>query len=312
MSEIKNKKHILVTGIQRSGTTFTSTILGRAPLIIYLPEPFNPDYGIEGTSKHFPIIDMQNLNDRNKFLLKDLFTYKARYKKIYTRDSIPKKVIKYIFSNRANIRYRLNGIISKNNQRFLIKDPDAAFLSEYMVKKHNCQALSMVRHPCAVLCSFQRLGWAFDFTDIMENIAMLEEHFSEYIPLIQKDSKTIVEQVGLLWVIVNKMLNIFSQRNNNWMTVIHENLCREPEKTFQNIFDWAGIHLTENIRIEINRKTNSNNPILAQNNKLHDFSRDTVKLVDYWKKEICITDRNVLRGIVEPVSSLYYNDTTWS
>ena len=42
-----------------------------------------------------------------------------------------KKAIKYIFSNRANIRYRLNGIISKNNQRFLIKDPDAAFLSEY-------------------------------------------------------------------------------------------------------------------------------------------------------------------------------------
>ena len=121
-----------------------------------------------------------------------------------------------------------------------------------------------------------------------------------------------MEQVGLFWVIVNKMLNIFSQRNNNWMTVIHENLYREPEKTFQNIFDWAGIHLTENIRIEINRKTNSNIPILAQNNKLYDFSRDTVKLVDYWKKEICIRDRNVLRGIVEPVSSLYYNDTTWA
>ena len=81
MSEIINKKHILVTGIQRSGTTFTSTILVRAPLIIYLPEPFNPDYGIEGTSKHFPIIDMQNLNDRNKLLLKDIFTYKARFKK---------------------------------------------------------------------------------------------------------------------------------------------------------------------------------------------------------------------------------------
>jgi len=311
MSEIINKKHILVTGIQRSGTTFTSTILGRAPLIIYLPEPFNPDYGIEGTSKHFPIIDMQNMNDRNKLLLKDLFTYKARYKKIYTRDSIPKKVIKYIFSNRANIRYRLNGIISKNNQRFLIKDPDAAFLSEYMVKKHNCQALFMVRHPCAVLCSFQRLGWVFDFTDIMENIAMLEEHFSEYIPLIQKDSKTIVEQVGLLWVIVNKMLNIFSQRNNNWMTVIHENLCREPEKTFQNIFDWAGIHLTENIRIEINRKTNSNNPILAQNNKLHEFSRNSEKLADFWKSTIDDKERAVIKNITEPVSSLYYDDQSW-
>ena len=93
-----------------------------------------------------------------------------------------KKAIKYIFSNRANIRYRLNGIISKNNQRFLIKDPDAAFLSEYMVKKHNYQALSMVRPACAVLCSFQRLGWAFDFTDIMENITMLEEHFHNIFP----------------------------------------------------------------------------------------------------------------------------------
>jgi len=83
MAEIKNKKHILVTGIQRSGTTFTGAMLGRAPLIIYLPEPFNPDYGIEGASKHFPIIDMQNLNDRNKLSIKDIFTYKARFKKIY-------------------------------------------------------------------------------------------------------------------------------------------------------------------------------------------------------------------------------------
>ena len=83
MSKIKNKKHKLVTCIQRSVTTFTGTMLGRTPLIIYLPEPFNPDYGIEGTSKHFPIIDMQNLNNRNKLLIKDIFTYKARFKKIY-------------------------------------------------------------------------------------------------------------------------------------------------------------------------------------------------------------------------------------
>ena len=115
-----------------------------------------------------------------------------------------------------------------------------------------------------------------------------------------------MEQVGLLWVIVNKMLNIFSQRNNNWMTVIHENLCREPEKTFQNIFDWAGIHLTENIRIEINRKTNSNIPILAQNNKLHDFSRGTVRLVDYWKKEYALETEMCL----EELWSQYHHYTT--
>ena len=44
-------------------------------------------------------------------------------------------------------------------RRVLIKDPSAAFLSEYLARRHGMRVVIVFRHPAAVVGSLLRLGW---------------------------------------------------------------------------------------------------------------------------------------------------------
>jgi|TARA_B100002003_G_scaffold211753_1_gene208376 hypothetical protein len=304
-----NDKHILVTGIQRSGTTFTSKILSQSPELIYLPEPFNPQYGLEGVEDHFTYFESRNEDDKTVLLLNDLFSREAKYKKNYSKDGFIKRTGKFIFGSRAQIRYKISGI---QNKRLLIKDPDAAFLSEKMHLEHNCQIMVCVRHPCAVLASYKRLGWQFDFETLLRKEYLMENHLSEFEAFYKKENKTLAEQVGMLWVSVYNVLRIYSEQHENWLTILHEDLCNEPEETFKDIFKWAGISITDSIKQMIVRKTSSGNPVTARGNILHDFSRDSANLATYWKEVISTKERKVVKQITDPISSLFYDEESWN
>ena len=310
-NEMLKNNHVLITGMQRSGTTFTAQILRNSGAFTYLPEPFNPDYGIEGVDSHYSWLDLENRDDKNKLLLHKLFTYNARFKKNYERDSIIKKTAKYILGTKAERRYKLQGLFNKKKCRFLIKDPDAVFLSEYIAQNFNCQVLFIIRHPCAVLASYKRLEWDIDFHPIMKMDLIHDNPILSYTPKIKNDKITLIEKVAILWVIINKKLSLYARRNTDWMMIRHEDLCRTPDSTFKEIYDWADLKYTPKIRKNIYNMTNTDNPVKARNNRLHDFSRNSEKLVDSWKREIEDKERAVIRNITEPVSSLYYDDQSW-
>jgi len=312
MQKYISKKHILITGMQRSGTTFTAKILNKTSKFTYLPEPFNPNYGIQGVDSHYTSIDNKLLDDKNKLLLKDLFTFKARYKKNYKKDYIIKKTAKYIFGTKAEIRYRLNGFFNKNQCQFLIKDPDAILLSEYMAKTHNCKVLSVIRHPCAVLASFRRLGWEIDFSPILSNIDILNSQQSKYIPMMQNQEITLAEQVGILWLILYQLLIEYHSRNNDWLMIRHEDICKRPDESFNKIFNWAKLKYSQEIKNQVQLFTSSSNPIQARNNMLHDFNRNAISLASNWKDEIAPNHIETILKITNPVLSLYYDDHSFS
>ena len=87
-----NKSHILITGIGRSGTMFTAKILSYSPEVVLLPEPLEPNYGLEGVDCSFPYISYDCEENKYIRLLNDFFSYKARYKKIIQRIILPRKL----------------------------------------------------------------------------------------------------------------------------------------------------------------------------------------------------------------------------
>lgn len=309
-TRLNQKKHILTTGIQRSGTTFTGSILSLSPEVIYLSEPFNPNYGLEGVDCHFPYVNEEDEQDKYSLLLDDLFSFKASYKKNYSKDNLAKKIAKFVFGTRADITYKL-ARLKKKNTRFLIKDPDAAFLSEYMSMNYNCDVLVLIRHPGAVMASFKRLGWNFDLEIFLKRKCLMRDQLAEFEHLFRSKNRSMSTQVGLLWVCIYKVLKTFSERNENWLAILHEDLCLHPVETFKNIFEWFGLPFSNRIRQEIIKKTRSGNPVEARNNRLHDMTRDSAQLVNYWKGSISVKERNTLREITEPISSLYYDDNSW-
>lgn len=308
---MNQNKHILITGIQRSGTTFTGEILSLSRKVVYLPEPFNPYYGIEGVDCHFPYVSCNNEKNKYSYLIDDLFSFHARYKRNYSKDNIPKIIAKYFFGTRADIRYFIASVFKKNNVRFLIKDPDASLLSKYIAKEYNCQVLVLIRHPGAVMASFKRLGWEFDFKTFLERKELIKDHFVEFEHLLNKRNKSLATQVGLLWVCIYKALKNYSEKQENWLIIMNEDICLDPVETFKNIFDWCDLDFTDKVRREIVKMTEPGNRIKAKGNQIHDMMRDSRQLVKSWKESVTIEERNILREITEPISCHYYDDNSW-
>ena len=311
MQDNKLNKHILITGMQRSGTTFTSSVLAQFRDMLYIPEPFNPVYGMVGVEKQYSYVDPHNPIDINKDLLNDLFSYRAYFKKNYQRDSYMKIIAKFLLGTKAQIRYRQAKYFNTDNTRILIKDPDAVFMSEYIHRYHNSQVLCLVRHPAAVLASYKRLGWAVDLSNIYKLMHIYKNDLYDYYPLLNKTNKSLPEQVGLLWVCIYRMVQVFLERNKNWLVLCHEEICRNPQDSFELIFNWAGVLLTGKIRAHINDVTDAKNPVMARGNQLHDLSRDSIALLSYWKDRINNNERQEIRNITEPISSIYYDDQSW-
>lgn len=304
-------QHILITGIQRCGSTFTSHILRKSNSFIYVPEPFNPYYGLEGVNSNFTYFESKESSDKCVRLIDDLFNFKASYKRNYSQDGNLTKIAKFLLGPKANIRYKLSGIFKKDSSRFLIKDPDAAFLSEYISERYNSQVIILIRHPGAVMASFRRLGWSFDFGRLLEREELLKTNLEQLGALMQHNDKGLAGQIGLLWAAIYKVLISYSRRQSSWLIVRHEDLCVEPEQTFEKIFKWSNVKYTKAVTKEILRKTQAGNRVKAQNNADDDITRNSIKLVNYWKESISNEERSTLKRITSPISKLYYDEDSW-
>ncbi len=308
-------KHILITGTLRSGTTFIGYILRKARSTVYIREPFNPGYGIVGVDCTLPYVISENSDDKYALLIDDLFNFKARYKKNYSKDGNLKKIGKFFLGTRADIIYKLGGIFNKDTSRLLIKDGHAPFLSEYMSQKE-CQVIVTVRHPGAVMASFKQLGWLFSFNStLLDRQAFFRKYFTEkeYMKLIQYKQRSFAVQVGLMWACIYKVLTSFSSKNPSFLTIKHENISLKPEENFKKIFKWCNLEYTNSIKKEILKKTKSDNPVRKNSNIDEEkvIGRNSQKLVDYWKDIVTHEERSILKEITEPVAQLYYDENSW-
>ena len=76
-----NRRHILLTGAHRTGTTFAGTMLSLPRNVGLIYEPFNKDHGLDGITKCFEYVssDMATAPFYHK-LLSDLLTGAAIYR----------------------------------------------------------------------------------------------------------------------------------------------------------------------------------------------------------------------------------------
>ena len=132
---------ILVTGVYRSGTTWAGAMLAPAGLW-HLHEPFNPNRGLSGDE--LPYAEAGTARPEIDRLVARLLGGGHR------------ETLRLPKSGRWFMPLRLLPI---KPRRVLIKDPSAALLSEYLVRRHGMRALILFRHPAAVVGSFLRLGW---------------------------------------------------------------------------------------------------------------------------------------------------------
>ena len=156
---------ILVTGAHRSGTTWVGRMLAADANTAYISEPLNvlhrPGVFSAKVSRWYQYICDEN---ESEFL--------KPYEELLDFDYHLWAEIRSTRSRKDFLRMGRDFIIFYNGslrgQRVLIKDPFAVFSTPWFAKKLNCKVVVTVRNPGAFASSLKRLGWNFDFKDLLE------------------------------------------------------------------------------------------------------------------------------------------------
>jgi hypothetical protein len=308
-SKSSNILPILVTGAHRSGTTWVGKMLAADADTAYISEPLNVLHrpGVfHAPVKHwYQYICPENENE-----------YLPAFQHLLAYDYFLWDEIRAIRSRKDFLRMGRDFMIFyyalERGQRALLKDPFAVFSIPWFAKKLDCKIVVTVRHPAAFASSLQRLGWNFDFKDLLDQPLLMRDHLENYRDEMQAvKSDDVIGQAALLWKLIYHAVHTSIKLNPAWTVVRHEDFSLNPVNQFRDLYSKLGLGFTPRVEKEIANSSSSENPAELSLKKTHSVKLDSAASVKNWKKRLSADDLKRIREITGEVAGLYYSNEDW-
>lgn len=300
---------VLVTGGQRSGTTWVGSMLCLAPGISYVHEPFNPltPPGISPArfDRFFQYVCADN---EGPYLAPMRRTLELRYDAGSQLRALrtPRDLARSARDWRAFARGRRAG------DRPLMKDPIAFFSSEWLADRFGLEVVVCVRHPAAFASSLKRLNWSHDFATTLAQPLLMRDllaPFADEIRSYAERPRSIVEQASLLWRMVYATALDFRARHSDWVFVRHEDLSRDPLGGYAALYERLGLTWSDGARAAIGAASAADNP--AEQRSKHDVRLDSQAAITSWKRRLSEQEIDTIKGSTADVAAAFYGSEDW-
>lgn len=273
---------ILVTGTYRTGTTWVGAMLAAAGLWP-LHEPFNPNRGLWADELAYaPGGESRPDIDR---LIATLLRGGHR------------EVVRLPYADRW---FSPLHVFPPAPGRVLLKDPSAALLSEYLVRRHGMYALVVHRHPVAVVASFVRLGWPTGALvgKLLASPRLMDEWLAPHAARMEAARGRRDWVAGaVFYAAVATVLLGLERRNPGTMTrLIFEDLCADPVARFRTLH--AGLdlpHGPEVARAQARLCEGGESRVVRP----HGVRRRSPALADRWRAEVAKPEVAAVRAVWE-------------
>ena len=305
----RNPTPILVTGAHRSGTTWVGKMLAADADTAYISEPLNvlhrPGVFRAKVTHWYPYICDENESE-----------YLSAFQSLLDYDYHLMDEIRSIRSRKDFLRMGRDFMIFyyalERGQRALLKDPFAVFSVPWFAKKLDCKVVITVRHPAAFASSLQRLGWSFDFKNLLEQPLLMRDHLETYreeMSAIKVDD--VIGQASLLWKMIYHSVQTSLSLNPELQIVRHEDFSRDPVNKYRDLYASLGLGFTPRVQKVILNSSNSENPTELSRKKTHSIKLDSAASVKNWKKRLSAEELKRIREITDDVAGLYYSNEEW-
>lgn len=295
----ENRKHILVTGTHRSGTTWVGRTLAQAENIELVYEPFNLEttrynfeYKFNHWFEHVPTskkyIEIEKEFDR--YIPNTLFQY-------------PAKICRETgYSWKTPLLYLKYLLLSANRPRYLLKDPIALLSAGWLYERYDLKVICMIRNPLAFAGSLKKQGWDFDFKNFLNQKELMNTCLKPYKEEIEKTDADgdFIDRISLLWNVLNYVILKYQEKYPEWLFMKHEILALYPVENFRTMFGYLGLNFTHKIEQYIVEFTSKKNPVEARSNEYQ--PRDARKTVEAWRNRL--TEEEIER-VREATSEIY-------
>ena len=285
---------ILVTGMYRTGTTWVGAMLAPAGLWA-LHEPFNPNQGLWDRELAYA------RPDRARPEIDALVGALRRGRH--------RRVLRLPTAGQWFSPLRL---LPHEPRRLLLKDPSAALLAEYLVRRHGMRALVVFRHPAAVAASFLRLGWPTHrlVARLLEDEPLMEDWLTPHARAMEAAvARADARSGAVLYASVATALLGFERRNSGSIaSLAFEDLCADPIARFRCLFEELELPYDARVTGEHARLTSGN----GGTERPHGVVRATAAVAGRWRSELPAAERDAVRAVWEEFDlALYRSSADW-
>jgi glycosyltransferase involved in cell wall biosynthesis len=307
-----NRCPILVTGLHRSGTTWVGRMLALNSDVVYVSEPLNvlhrPGVMRAAVQHWYTYICKEN---ETEFIEPFKDTLKLDYH--LWREIISLRSLKDFLRMLRDLANFTIGRIQ--NRRVLLKDPFAVFSTPWFAQQLNCDVVIVLRHPAAFVSSLKRLGWSFNFNDLLAQSLLMRdllEPFRAELEAVTKAPSDVILQGSLLWRIIVSVTHRRQQEHPQFRVVLHEDLSRDPITGFSSLYSHLGLAFTSRVKKGISRSTDVENPREVSLTSIYSTKLDSAANLENWKKRLTPEEISRIRDLTKDVAPLYYGDEDWS
>ena len=288
-TEKKSDRPILITGGPRSGTTFVGRVFESSNEIFEIYEPFNDEftYNLDLPSRFFRITDEQTAQFKPRFDRMMSLADRRRRLALLPRGAVDRfRSTKDLAGSLALKKLAQNPSTFLSARRLSIKDPLAFYSSDWIAKHCNAAVIVMLRHPCGVISSFEKLGWDPETPSLVDTPLPLSEGLlDDDIARWRANRDDRIGALILQWKIFAQASLDFHTKHPEWMFVLHRDVCNYPNEMFKLMFEHAELDIDENVGAEIEKLTEgqiSGNT----NHTQHSLVRNSSLLSTAWKGEL--------------------------
>jgi sulfotransferase family protein len=293
----------------RSGTTWVGRILCASGKAGYINEPFNLAYS-PGTFRvpvdhWYPYITDENAQQFLPALSQALaFRYPLLRELARSR-------------NRVDLLHTLKmwrSFVGSRNRRPLVKEPHAVFSAEWFARRLESDVVVTVRHPAAVVSSWKRLEWDFDFAHLLRQPPLVRdwlEPFEADMEAAAAPSQDLVDRVALLWRVIYRVVTELRDRSPKVHVVRHEDLSRNPHEEYAKLYDALGLPLTTKVEKAIAGSSSSENPKETRVETPHETRIDSHANLENWRRRLSADELSRVRRVTEETASVYYAHDEW-
>ncbi|RIK32599.1 MAG: hypothetical protein DCC56_01955 [Anaerolineae bacterium] len=295
---------ILVTGAHRSGTTWVGRMLALDPQVAYISEPLNVLHRpgvLRAKTSHW----YQYICEENEAEYLASFTELLDYR--YHTWSEIKSIRSIKDFLRMGRDFKIFYDALEHGQRTLLKDPFAVFSMSWFLKRFDFKIVVTVRHPAAFASSLKRLGWNFDFNDLLDQPLLMRDHLEPYREQMRSiAADDVIGQASLLWTMIYRFVHSTGQLNPDFILVRHEDLSRDPVNGFRDLYASLGLEFTSDVEKKILNSSSSENPAELRRGKTHSVKLDSRANIENWKKRLSEEEIARIHELTHDTLHLFY------
>jgi len=200
-------------------------------------------------------------------------------------------------------------------RRPLVKEPHAVFSAKWFAGRLGSDVVVTVRHPAAVVSSWKRLDWSFDFANLLAQPALVRDLLGPFRSDMERalePSHDLVDRVALLWNVVYRTVAGYREVFPDFHIVRQEDLSRNPMEGYRALYEALGLPLTREAGSAIAAASSAANPKGTTVERPHETSLDSRANLTSWRRRLTDGEVDRIRKATEETAALFYGGDEWS